>query len=46
MCSSDLDALETLEPEREVVVRDDGRVLLGFPMPMPSLSLVELVRTG
>ena len=37
------DRLEPLEPERELVVGDDGQASLEFPMPMPSLSLVELI---
>jgi xylan 1,4-beta-xylosidase len=40
------DRLKVLEPDREVIVGDDGRVELTFPMPMPSLSLVELLRAG
>lgn len=36
------DRLETLEPDREVTP-DGGRVVLTFELPMPSMSLVELV---
>jgi len=41
------DRLELLEPEREVVVADGGGSLtLEFALPMPSISLVELVPAG
>jgi xylan 1,4-beta-xylosidase len=40
------DTLERLEPERELTVTQDGRVELDFPMPMPSLSLVEVLPPG
>ncbi|MGK2852379.1 MAG: GH39 family glycosyl hydrolase [Candidatus Limnocylindrales bacterium] len=36
------DRLDTLEPDREVAA-DGGRVILTFDLPMPSMSLVELV---
>ena len=37
------DRLEPLDPERDLRTADDGRVELSFAMPMPSLSLIELV---
>ena len=40
----DADRLETAGGRPRTVVRDDGGHLLGFAMPMPSLSLVELPR--
>jgi xylan 1,4-beta-xylosidase len=40
------DALDRLEPDRNVQVRDGGRIELAFAMPMPSLSLVELLPAG
>jgi xylan 1,4-beta-xylosidase len=39
----DADRLETLEPERTVRTEAGGSLELAFAMPMPSLSLVELV---
>jgi xylan 1,4-beta-xylosidase len=38
----DADRLQELEPQRDVVA-DAGRVELAFTLPMPSVSLVELV---
>jgi xylan 1,4-beta-xylosidase len=38
-----LDELEELEPERTVVVGPEGRLALDFALPMPSVSLVEVV---
>jgi xylan 1,4-beta-xylosidase len=37
------DRLELLEPERPVTVGADGRFELSFDLPMPSISLIELV---
>lgn len=37
------DRLEILEPDREVTPEDGGRLTLTFDLPMPSMSLVELV---
>ncbi len=37
------DRLEELEPERSVTVADDGRFSLEFDLPMPSISLVEVL---
>ena len=37
------DVLEDLEPERELRVGDDGRGGLAFHLPMPGVSLIELV---
>ena len=37
------DTLDELEPEHEVSVAGDGRVTLDFNLPMPSVSLVELL---
>jgi xylan 1,4-beta-xylosidase len=42
----DADRLEALEPERTVRTEEGGRVELAFALPMPSLSLVELVPAG
>jgi len=39
------DRLDLLEPPRSVRP-DDGRVEVGFGLPMPSVSLVELIPTG
>ena len=39
----DADRLDTLDPDRTAQVPDDGRLRLDFAMPMPSMSLVELV---
>jgi len=39
------DRLETLEPARQVRA-EDGRVHLAFDLPMPAISLVELVPVG
>ena len=38
-----LDALETVEPGREVVADPGGRITLDFNLPMPAVSMVELV---
>jgi xylan 1,4-beta-xylosidase len=37
------DRLEDLEPERQVSIGQDGRLSLGFDLPMPSMSLIEIV---
>lgn len=37
------DRLEDLEPERTVEVSADGRLEVAFGLPMPSISLVEVV---
>jgi hypothetical protein len=37
------DRLERLEPDRAVVVGEDGQVEVTFDLPMPAMSLVELV---
>ncbi|MCA1571807.1 MAG: xylan 1,4-beta-xylosidase [Chloroflexi bacterium] len=37
------DRLEDFEPERMIEVVPDGGVELGFPLPMPSISLLELI---
>ena len=37
------DRLEELEPEHEVVVDAGGRVELAFDLPMPAVSLVEIL---
>jgi len=37
------DRLEDFEPERVIEVVGDGGVELGFPLPMPSISLLELM---
>ena len=42
----DADRLEALEPERSIRTEAGGRLELAFAMPMPSLSLVELVPAG
>jgi xylan 1,4-beta-xylosidase len=39
------DRLETLEPVRQVRA-EAGRVDLAFDLPMPSISLIELVPVG
>jgi xylan 1,4-beta-xylosidase len=38
-----LDRLEDLEPERRVAVGPDGRLDLAFDLPMPAVSLIEIV---
>jgi xylan 1,4-beta-xylosidase len=38
-----VDQLDELEPERTVVVGADGRLALDFVLPMPSVSLVEVL---
>jgi len=40
------DALERLEPDRAITVGADGTVEVAFELPMPSLSLVELLPAG
>ena len=40
------DSLERLEPDRDLTVGAGGLIELSFPMPMPSLSLVELLPAG
>jgi xylan 1,4-beta-xylosidase len=40
------DRLEELEPERRLSIGADGRLLLDFNMPMPSVSLIELLPAG
>ena len=40
------DKLDELEPEHEVSVARDGRLTLDFNLPMPSVSLVELLPAG
>jgi xylan 1,4-beta-xylosidase len=37
------DRLESLEPARPATVGDDGRFELAFDLPMPSISLIEIV---
>ncbi len=37
------DKLDELEPEHEVSVAGDGRLTFDFNLPMPSVSLVELL---
>jgi xylan 1,4-beta-xylosidase len=40
------DRLETLEPDRIVLADTAGEVVLEFDLPMPSVSLVELIPEG
>lgn len=40
------DRLDDLEPEHGVSVAGDGRLTLDFNLPMPSISLVELLPAG
>ena len=40
------DRLEDLEPERQVSIGGDGRLSLDFDLPMPSMSLIEIVPAG
>jgi xylan 1,4-beta-xylosidase len=42
----DHDHLDELEPERTGVVGDDGRLSLEFGLPMPSISLIEVLPSG
>ena len=37
------DRLDELEPDRNVSVGADGRLSLDFTLPMPSVSLIELL---
>ena len=37
------DRLDALEPERPVTVGADGKAEVSFELPMPSMSLVELL---
>ena len=37
------DRLEQLEPEREATTDDRGTLELAFDLPMPAISLVEVV---
>jgi xylan 1,4-beta-xylosidase len=37
------DRLEDLEPDRQVSVGRDGRLSVDFELPMPSMSLIEIV---
>ena len=39
----ELDRLEELEPEQTVEVGPDGRLIHGFDLPMPSVSLIEVM---
>jgi xylan 1,4-beta-xylosidase len=39
----ELDRLEELEPERRATVGPDGRLALEFELPMPAVSLIEVV---
>jgi xylan 1,4-beta-xylosidase len=39
------DRLEELEPERDVRAGTDGELAIDFDLPMPSVSLVELLRS-
>ncbi|MGH3385455.1 MAG: GH39 family glycosyl hydrolase, partial [Nocardioidaceae bacterium] len=41
----DADRLDSLAPAREVVAGPDGRVVVAFSLPMPSMSLLELTPT-
>lgn len=40
------DALEELEAERTIEVAADGRLTIAFELPMPSVSLVEMLPRG
>jgi xylan 1,4-beta-xylosidase len=40
------DRLDSVEPDRRVRIGADGRLALAFALPMPGISLVELVRAG
>jgi xylan 1,4-beta-xylosidase len=39
----ELDRLEALEPERAVDVGADGRLVIEFALPMPAVSLIEIL---
>jgi xylan 1,4-beta-xylosidase len=39
----DADRLEALQPVRAVDVGQDGRLELAFDLPMPAVSLIELI---
>ncbi|HXU84507.1 MAG TPA: xylan 1,4-beta-xylosidase [Verrucomicrobiae bacterium] len=41
-----VDTLDELEPERTVTVAADGRLALEFALPMPSVSLIEVLPAG
>ena len=40
---ADADRLDELEPDRTAAVAGDGRLRLEFALPMPSISLIELL---
>ncbi|HSE10271.1 MAG TPA: glycosyl hydrolase [Nocardioidaceae bacterium] len=40
------DRLEALEPSRQVTADEQGRVVLSFELPMPSMSLLRLTARG